>query len=331
MTRRRTLWLPALLSTLALLVVIGGVIVGQLYWANLHSNLWRVESSMSQARENQRILLEQIARTRALLAQQQRGLQAEAQVLAAARKKLAEERAALEKEGSARARQVAEQGLDAKRLREAAALVDQARGALAQGPGPAFADQMLAAAQARLKDLGAASGQGLETALSQVRERLQTQSPSNRDALVARIQKVRAQAAALAQPRPPARWRDPRVPPQGAAPAAGNLAVQLDRARRALDRGDAARYRYALETARFLLSTVFDSEQANIAELAQAIAELEQAPGHRDHDLIKGELAWLGKALRKAAEELQPGAREDLEVVVRTPPPQPPPAAGPAD
>jgi len=120
MTRRRTLWLPALLSTLALLVVIGGVMVGQLYWANLHSNLWRVESSMTQARENQRLLLEQIARTRAMLAEQQRGLQAESEALSAARKELAEDRAALERERSAWAKQAVEQARDAKRLREAA-------------------------------------------------------------------------------------------------------------------------------------------------------------------------------------------------------------------
>jgi uncharacterized protein HemX len=328
MTRRRTLWLPALLSTLALLVVIGGVIVGQFYWANLHSNLWRVESSMSQARENQRLLLEQIARTRAMLAEQQRGLQAESEALSAARKKLADERAALEKERSARARQVVEHARDAKRLREAAALVDQARRALvAQGAGPTAADQMLAAAQARLKDLGPGSGQGLETALRQVRERLQPQSPSSRDALVARIQRVRGQAAALAQPRGPAGWYDPRVPAQEIAPAAGSLVVQLDRARRALDRGDAARFRYTLETARFLLSTFFDSEQADIAQLAQAIADLEQAPGHQGYDLVKGDLAELGKALRKAAETLQPGAREGLDVVVRAPRP----ATSPAD
>jgi uncharacterized protein HemX len=329
MTRRRTLWLPALLSSLALLVVIGGVIVGQFYWANLHSNLWRVESSMSRARENQRLLLEQIARTRALLAEQQRGLQAESDALSAARKRLAEERAALEKERSARAQHVVEQARDAKRLREAAALVNQAL--VAQGPGPTAVDQMLAAAQARLKDLSAGSGQRLETALSQVRERLQKQSPSSRDALVARIQKVRAQAAALAQPRRPAGWYDPRVPPQEIAPAAGSLVLQLDRTRRALDRGDAARYRYALETARFLLITFFDSEQADIAQLAQAIADLEQAPRHQEYDLIKGDLEQLGKALRKAEETLHPGAREDLEVVVRAPPPQPRPATGPAE
>ena len=329
MTRRRTLWLPALLSSLALLVVIGGVIIGQLYWANLHSNLWRVESSMSQARENQRLLLEQIARTRALLAEQRRGLQAESDALSAARERLAEERAALEKERSARARQVVEQARDAKRLREAAALVDQAR--RAQGPGPTAADRMLAAAQVRLKDVGAASGQGLGAALSQVRERLQAQPPSTRDALVARIQKVRAEAAALAQLRPSAGWYDPRVPPQEIAPAAGSLVLQLDRARRALDRRDAPRYRYALETARFLLSTFFDSEQADIAQLARAIADLEQAPRHQDYDLVKGDLAELGKALRKAADTLQPGAREGLDVVVRAPPPQPRPATSPAD
>ena len=287
---------------------------------------------MSRARENQRLLLEQIARTRALLAEQQRGLQAESDALSAARKRLAEERAALEKERSARAQQVVEQARDAKRLREAAALVNQARGALvAQGPGPTAVDQMLAAAQARLKDLSAGSGQRLETALSQVRERLQKQSPSSRDALVARIQKVRAQAAALAQPRRPAGWYDPRVPPQEIAPAADSLVLQLDRTRRALDRGDAARYRYALETARFLLITFFDSEQADIAQLGQAIADLEQAPRHQEYDLIKGDLEQVGKALRKAAETLHPGAREDLEVVVRAPPPQPRPATGPAD
>jgi uncharacterized protein HemX len=326
MARRRTLWLPALLSTLALLVVISGVIVGQFYWANVHSNLWRVETSMSQARENQRLLLEQIARSRALLAEQQRGLQAESEALAAAREKLAEERAALEKERTTRTRQAQ----DAKRLRETAALVDQARGALAQSRGTT-ADEMLAAAQARLEAVGAPPGHALQLKVRSVRDRLRTQSPVTRDTLTARITKVRAQALALAQQRPPPGWYDPGLAPRGGAPATGSLIAHLDRARIALDRGDADLYGRSLETARSWLNTFFDPRRTEIAQLAQAIADLEQAPGQPDYEAVITDLAGLGNELRQAAGALQADARGAGGAVCPAPSPPPSPRAAPTD
>jgi uncharacterized protein HemX len=103
MARRRTLWVPALLSSLALLTVVGGIAVGQLFWSDLHSSMGRVETSIGRARERQRVLLEQVARTQELLVAEQRRLQAESEALAEARRQLAAERAALEKARSERA------------------------------------------------------------------------------------------------------------------------------------------------------------------------------------------------------------------------------------
>lgn len=305
--RGRTPWVPILLSSLALLTVVGGVAVGHFYWTSLRSSMGQMASSMSVARERQRDLLGELDRTQALMAAQQEQLRAEAEALnrreealAIAHKRLELEREALARERALRERAQQERAGDAVRLSEAARLVETARERLRGEDGSPIARDALAAAWLLLEQVDTPDVGELRERLAAVRTRLDRLEPAGKVALATRLDALRAHAAKLTpSPREERRGRSRRMERNSSV---RNLRVQLDTAAFALERGDRALYVQALETADLWLETFFDARRPETRRVAREIERLAAHPLQLDLADSVAELERLSEDLRVGAD-----------------------------
>lgn len=306
--RPRIPWIPLLLSSLALLTIVGGISVGHFYWTSLRSSMGQMADSMSQARERQLALLGQLDRTRALMAEQQERMREELEALkrredafAEARRKMLLEREELGMECSRLMREEQNRAREALRLLEAARLVENAGERLHRTDGVVLASANLRAARALVMEIETSDGVALIERLDLMLTRLEQLEPAGRDALVARLDALRAQAfksrPGLRSPRQGRRGS--RL--AGADGAARHLALQLDTAAFALERGDEALFDQATQTAVLWLETFFDTRRADTQRL---LAGLRQLGSHQ----AGIDLAEAGEELERLADQLS--ARE---------------------
>lgn len=302
--RPRTLWIPALLSSLALLLVVGGIAVGHYYWTSLRGSMGRMANSMSVARQRQQDLLEQISETQGLFAIQQARLQQEAETLrrqeealAAARRQFALERLSTISVQTECEQQPAGPTTEKLRLTEAARLIETAEQRLSTEKNPDAARETLSAATALLERIDGAHGAELRERIWTAREQIAAVTAADRNMLTERLDAVRTDASRL---RPN---RDTPAPGRGnSIETSNNLISQLDAARFALDRGDADLFRNALATAEIWLKTFFDLQQDRTLEVARAIGDLKTQPLVLDFSAASAELKDLSAALRAAAD-----------------------------
>jgi hypothetical protein len=314
MARRRTLWVPALLSALAVLIVLGGVAVGQFYWSNLHSTIWHAEASIGRARQSQNALLRN---TQELLGAEQQRLKAQANALAEARKQLKAERAALAREREALRRQAAAlRAQDAAHLQEAQTLVGKAQQHLGNGK-PSAADAALAAARELIA--GSTAADALAEHLDQARRRLNAATPAYRGALATRISEVQGQAANLkGRPRQRIGYYGQPWPPDPRDSATAALVAQLARARFAVERGDAGLYRQAVAAAKLWLAAISGVDEKYKEKLTRGIASLESAGLDPDYGPVTQDLSQLQEALHRAADELTGPASPEVPTLTDT-------------
>lgn len=316
MSRRRTLWVPALLSSLALLTVVGGVAVGHFYWTSLRGSMDRMETSMSEARERQQVLVEQIDRTRDLLGEEGRRLRREADALhereaamAEQRRLLAREREALER-ALAERRALAEQEarvaerLAAERLRlhEAARLATSAARRVGEDRGVAAAS--LAAAGALLRDLERPGAEALRHRLAALEARVAPPDARALAALEERLEAALARTGRLPALGNARAWasRAPRRPGEPAGTPARGVLLQLQAARFALERGDWRLYQEALENAGLWLERFFDERRAETVELQRDVEALRAGGREGDTGILQAELSRLAEELAAAAD-----------------------------
>ena len=65
--RHRRLWPVVLISSALLLLVVGAVAIGQIYWSGLHGGMARMRASMDEASRQQVLLAEQVRAAQAVL------------------------------------------------------------------------------------------------------------------------------------------------------------------------------------------------------------------------------------------------------------------------
>ena len=312
-SRRGGLWVPALLSTLALTGVVGGIAVSQFYWRDLRSSMGRMDETLYHARERQRQMMEHFSRAQGLLLAQQQRLQAAEEGLRMREAKLEAARAELEETrvrlglGTATPR-----GLEAQdRARELAWRLDIHLGTLqdAGGLGP------IAETLAAMTDWAAASPQvtdstlapALQTALSESREALAQARAAGPHPLARRVEQLGGQAAAL-DPGP--ETLGPTEPQSGLAAHAGtgHLGEQLEIALFALHRGDEALFRLALDTAAAWLAAFYDPASPAVQAVQSEIAALRGFPITQELGPLRTGLARVRAVLGELIQNLGAGA-----------------------
>lgn len=307
--RRRTLWIPALLSALALVLVVGGIAVGHYYWTTLRGSMGRMADSMSVARQRQQDLLEQISESQALFATQQARLQEEADALrrreeslATARRQFGLERLTMVGTQTECGQEPAEPTPAELRFTEAARLVEASEQRLSADRNPDASREALAAAAALIEKVDNPDGSKLRKRIWAARDQITAVTAADRKTLAERLDTLRTDASRLR----PARDKQTSGPRNTVA-VSRNLISQLDAARFALDRGDANLFHQALKTAELWVKTFFDPQRPRTQEVVRGIADLKTQPLTLDFSAASAELKDLGDALQAAAKgEIKP-------------------------
>lgn len=306
-TRRRTgLWVPALLSTLALATVVGGIGVGHFYWTNLRAGMGRMDETLDHARERQRQMVEHFSEAQGLLLAQQRRLQEAEEALRAREAKLAAEHADLE-EARARLALVAasRDAMEGQtQARELARRLDLCLTALTDPGGLASAAETLSAVAdwaARSPQLtGAMPSPALRSALAESRDALAAAELGGPQQLTHQIEQLGARATALSPGplRPLTGAPEPSLPDAGGA----HLGEQLQTALFAIHRGDEALFRLALDTASAWLAAFYDPARPEVQAVRTEIAALLRRPVTQDLKPLRSGLARLRAVLGEIIE-----------------------------
>lgn len=317
--RRTGLWVPALLSTLAVATVIGGIAVGQFYWSDLRSSMGRMDQTLDHARERQRQMVEHFSQAQGLLLAQQRRLQEAEEALRLRESELEAQRADLE---AARARlalvSASREALAVEtRVRELARRLDRDLLALADPGGlDAVAATLLAITDwaAGSPDAGAGPPVGaatspqpgpplvpaLRSALADSRDTLAAAQAADARRLAERIERLGVQATTLS-PGPP--QAAPGSPPSGLpGSGAGHLGEQIQTALFALHRGDEALFRLAFDTARAWLAAFYDPARPEVQAVQSELAALRRIPVGQDLGPLRTALARLRAVLGELIE-----------------------------
>lgn len=315
--RRTGLWVPALLSTLALATVIGGISVGHLYWSDLRSSMGRMDQTLDHARERQRQMVEHFSQAQGLLLAQQRRLQEAEEALRLRESELEAQRADLE---AARARlalvSASREALAVEtRVRELTRRLDRDLLALADPGGldavaatlQAITDWAAGSPEAAPAGAGppvgrAASPQpgpplvpALRSALADSRDTLAAAQAADARRLAERVERLGVQATAL-RPGPP--QAAPGSPPSGLpGSGAGHLGEQIQTALFALHRGDEALFRLALDTAGAWLAAFYDPARPEVQAVQSELAALRRIPVGQDLGPLRTTLARLRAVL----------------------------------
>ena len=311
-SRRSGLWAPALISTLALTLVIGGITVSQFYWSDLRSSMGRMDETVDHARERQRRMVEHFSQAQGLLLAQQQRLQAQEESLRTREAKLDAERAELEETrarlGIASASRAALDEQD--RARELAWRLDLGLSALQEPGGLDSISETLAAiadwatASPEVKDSTLAPT--LQTALSESQAALAKARGAGPHPLAGRVERLGDQAAAL-DPGPEA--PGPGEPASGLAAhaGAGHLGEQLEIALFALHRGDEALFRLALDTAAAWLAAFYDPADPAVQAVQSEIAALGALPITQELSPLRTGLVRLRAVLGELIQVLGSG------------------------
>lgn len=300
--RRAGLWIPALLPSLALATVIGGIAVGHVYWKDLRSSMGRMDETLEHARERQRQMVEHFSQAQGLLLAQQRRLQEVEESLRAREAQLEAERADLEEARARLALVSAPRDVLAEqdRARGLAWRLDLALTALPDPGGLESAAETLAA----LTDWAAASplvagstlAATVHAALAESRDALAQARTAGAQPLAKRVARLGTEAAVLS-PWPMVSTTDISTPGLAVHAGAGHLCEQLEIALFALHRGDDALFRLALDTASAWLIAFYDPADPAVQGVQSELIELRQVPISRDLNGLRAGLARLRAVL----------------------------------
>lgn len=317
--RRRTgrgLWVPALVSSLALLTVIGGIAAAQFYWRDLRSSMSRMDQTMRHARDRQQQMVEHFSEAQALLIAQQRHLREQEETLRAGEAALAAERMALE---DARARLALAAGSrqvvnDQAQGRELARRLDLSLAGIADPGGLESVAETLDA----VANWAAASGivmgsplrPTLESALGAARDALASARPEDPVRLADRLERLGADATRLTSGTTEAGSWNPASGLSGDA-GPGHLGEQIQTALFALRRGDEALFRLALDTTDAWLAAFYNPARPEVASVREQIAEVRRLTVRQDLDAPKAAAAHvravLGEMIQRAKTVEQTG------------------------
>jgi hypothetical protein len=306
--RRRTgLWVPALLSTLILATVVGGIAVGHFFWSDLRSSMGRMDETLDHARERQRQMVEHFSRAQGLLLAQQRRLQEAEEALHVREARLEAERADLE-EARARLALVSASRLSASRevlegqsrARELARRLDLCLAALPDPSGLQSVAETLKAvsdwAAGSPLVAGTTLGPALQTALAESRDALAEAQVGGPHLLAERIERLGIQATGL-HPGPVGSGPAGQTPILAASAGAGHLGEQLQTALFALHRGDEALFRLALDTAGAWLAAFYDPARPESQAVQSEIAALHRLSITQDLRPLRAGLARVRAVL----------------------------------
>ncbi len=315
-SRGRGLWLPALLSSLALLIVIGGIALGQFYWRDLRSSMSRMDQTLAHARARQQQMVEHFAQAQGLLLAQQRRLQEQEEALRARALALAAERTALEEARSHLALVADASGESVEeqtQARELARRLDLSLAGLADPGGLESAAQTLDAvaqwAAASPLVTGSPLRPAMESALTAARDALAAARADAPIRLADRLQRLGMEATRLA---PGRAGIGPGAPASELAGGAGpgHLGEQLQTALFALRRGDEPLFRLALDTAEAWLDAFYDPKVREVAAVQEEITAMRLLPIRQDLSgprvAIARLRAVLGELIQRAKTSPQP-------------------------
>lgn len=301
--RRTGLWVPALLSTLALTTVVGGIAVGHYYWTDLRASMGRMDATLEHARERQRQMVEHFSHAQALLLAQQRRLQEAEEALRTRASQLEVERVELE---AARARlgltAASRESLEAQtEVRDLARRLDGNLAALTDPGGLDAMAEILDAIADWAKVPTRVTESDLEPALGDARNALALLQDSGPAQLAQRLAQLGIQATGL---RPgPARPKPEPPPGRHWTPiASGHLTEQLQTALFALHRGDEALFRLALDTANAWLAAFYDPARPEVQAVQLELAALHRLPISQDLKPLRTALARLRAVLGELAQ-----------------------------
>lgn len=295
---RRGLWVPALLSSLMLITVVGGVAVGHFYWTQLRTGMDRMDQRLASAQQQQKQVVADMAAARNKLIAQQRRIQETEERLHAREAALAAEQAALADERTrlklaADARKILLQGTE---LRELMRRLDMATAALPDPGGIDGAGEAVSAIAAWIPDSGLVTGTDLSATiarrLNEARDALASADPASSLQLGERLQRLGAGAARLGATAPPG-----RMPPWDRGAQTARLIEQIETAAFALRRGDETLFRLALDTADAWLAAFYDERRNEVAAFSSELAALRRVPIRRDFRPAASALARLRAVL----------------------------------
>jgi uroporphyrin-III C-methyltransferase len=305
-------WAQVLLVSLVLIILIGGLTVGDFYWNDLRPDMGRIGANLAQVRDRQRVMMGHFAEAQALLLEQQRHLVAQAQDLRRREQALYESRLEIDAQRAQLAQalqaEAKRQGVAAARLAAAADLAQTAAEGLRRNDDLDAARVALALAAAVLADLPGPAGDPGRAVLGAAQARLAEVRPVDRATLARRLQAVREQAIGL---RPvAARLLLPSAgdgtDPQGrradpVSQAAKSLDSQFEAARLALDGADSAGFSVAMQGIDRWLSAYYEPRLASTAAVLTELGAVTKTPITADVAPLSEALVELGAVLRKSA------------------------------
>lgn len=304
----RRLWIPALLSSLALLTVVGGVAVGNFYWNDLRSSMLQMDQTMAHARERQQQMMEHFSQAQRLLLAQQRHLRETEEALRAREARLAAERAAVEDARErialvARSRQAVE---EQTQVRELARRLDLSLADIGDPDGLDSLQESLSAVadwstQSQLA-LNSSLTPALHSALADVRVAMNAARAQTPIKLAGRLEQLGAAATRLTPGQPVQRGN--RAASSLARDAgAGHLGEQIQTAVFALRRGDETLFRLALDTASAWLAAFYDPGRAEVIAVQTEIVAVRRLPITQDLSALRDSTSRLRAVLGELAEQ----------------------------
>jgi uncharacterized protein HemX len=325
-------WVSVMLVSLVLVIVIGGLSVGDFYWNDLRPDMGRIGSNLAQVRDRQRVMMGNFAEAQALLLEQQRRLVAQAQDLRrreqavyearieinAQRAQLAQLAQTLQAEAERRQKTAGDgehaegvgavSGSAAARLLEAADLAKTAAEGLSQDDDLEPPRSALALAAAVLMDLPSPAGDPGRAALADAQSRLTDIRPVDRTALAQRLKAVQERAinlrpvvARLLRPTAGERTERKGRLADPVRQAAQSLNDQFEAARLALDVADSASFGGAMQGIQRWLSAFYEPRLPDTAAVLAELRALAETP-------VVAQVAPLSEALAALAEVLRDSA-----------------------
>ena len=308
-------WVPLLLVSLVLIIVIGGLTVGDFYWNDLRPDTGRIGANLAQVRDRQRVMMGNFAKAQALLLEQQRRLAAQAQDLRDREQAVYEARLAIEARRAqfAQAIQVAveRQGGAAAGVAEAADLAQTAAEGLSRNDDLGAARAALALAATVLAPMDGPVGDPVRGALATAQSRLAEVGQVDRAALALRLEAVRERAihlrplaARLLRPsagdrsRPHGRQADP------VNQAAQSLDSQFEAARVALGAADSAGFGVVMQGIDHWLSAFYEPHHPDTAAVLTELKVLSRMPISADATPLSNALVELAAVLRQSAGQM---------------------------
>lgn len=319
------LWLPALLSTLAVTIVVAGIAVAHFYWRDLRRSMGHMDETLLRARERQSQMLEHFSEAQRHLLAEQRRLQEGQQALRAEESRLQVERTELEAVRGRLGETCAcrEPPEDEARLRELTRGLDADLAGLSEPGRLDSTGKTLESitewghASALLADSGA--GPTLSTVLTKTQDALAGLQERGPAQLAQHIEQLAIQATGL--PLDPARSIAAPSATDPSARGSGHLGEQFQTALFALRQGDDTLFRLALDTTNAWLAAFYDPGLPRVQALRSELDSLRRTPVGQDLSPLRTDLARLRAILGELAEDARP---------LQKPGPQPAPAKPPS-